>query len=498
MNVVTRIVSRLSMIGWMAMAIPFTPRVLHPQDSLPATASVERRIERMENERDPQRLLSAIVRVRALDAAGHPLREGGGFAVTHDGLIVTSNHLVAGAVSLEVHLASGERYGDAALVASDERRDLALVHIPAAGLSTLPLDRRTEASLGEEVFVADSAAPASVRPGGFISAKPRIDGVALLQLSDVRAPAAAGFPVLNRDGEVVGIGLTTMNGTELVNLAVPASYATALLASLNAPSDPVSRVRPKPTPFVKRSFVGVRDPSGSYTLSSERDWPTGQRLIGRALIIQEDANYRLLGWARVETDRSWVITHETFYALNGKLTVLPSGRVAAQVDRTLEGGFVASDTVLLAPSGTPLSLASGRDLIRLVGAGDETPLNTPDGIYRVAGKGGREGAGQSNVSGTFSVIRTEAHHVSGRGNGVLLYIQITTASGVRTSFAATGSITGSGFFVLDPVRWSDGHRTTGTGSIAAGQVELVLQDTYQWEEKHLDQRVTLRGSKVQP
>jgi hypothetical protein len=499
MSVVDRVMSRLSIIGWMAVAIPVTPRALHPQDSLPATAAVERRIERVDGERDAARLLSAIVRIRALDATGAVLREGAGFVVTHDGLIVTSNHLVADAVALEVRLTSGERYGDVALVASDDRRDLALVHIPAMGLATLPLDRRGEAALGEDVYVADPASQDPVRRSGFVSAKPSIDGVALLQLANLVPPAPAGFPVLNRDGEVIGVGLTTTNGIEPVSLAVPASYASALLASLGAPRGPVVSVHPNaPATSAPRAFVGVRDPSGSYALESERDWPTGQRLVGRALIIPEDASYRVLGWARVETDRSWVVTHETFYALNGKLTVLPSGRVAAQVDRTMEGGFVAPDTVLLSPSGTPLAQASGRDLIRLVGAGEDTPLSTPDGIYKVMGKGGREGAGQGNVSGTFSVVRTEAHHVSGRGNGVLLYIQIVNASGLKISFAATGSITGSGYFVLDPVRWSDGHRTTGTGSIAAGQVELTLQDTYQWEEKHLDQRITLRGAKVQP
>lgn len=484
MSTLHRLFSRLSIVGWLFVAIPLTPRALHPQDS--AARSPE--------EGSPT--LAAIVRIRALNLAGSAFRDGSGVIIAHDGLIVTSNHLVRGAAALEVRLITGERYSDVALVASDERRDLALLRIPAVGLPTLSFDGTGEPSLGEELFVVDPDWGETMRHGGRVAAKPRIDGVGLLQLSSGESPSTAGYPLLNRAGRMVGIGMRTTNGLETVSLAVPARHVGTLMATLDVTPAAVAPLRANGG--TKVSYVPVQDPTGSYSLVSDRDFPTGQRLIGRALVVEEDAGYRLLGWARVESNRSWVVTHDTFYALNSPLAVLPGGRVAAQIDRTMEGGYVATDTMLLAPLGMQLAMATGRDLVRLAGVSDDTPLSVPDGIYRLTGKGGREGASQANYTGSFSLVRTEAHHVSGRGHGALVYIQVVPANGSKLSFAATGSITTTGYFVLDPVRWSDGHRTTGSGSISAGQMELTLQDTYQWEEKHLDQRVRLSGTKTKP
>src|SRR5499425_3138661 len=56
-----------------------------------------------------------------------------GVIVRSDGVILTANHVVKGMSEVQVRLKSGEVYDQVALIASDERRDVAALRIPAAG-----------------------------------------------------------------------------------------------------------------------------------------------------------------------------------------------------------------------------------------------------------------------------------------------------------------------------------------------------------------------------
>jgi S1-C subfamily serine protease len=57
-----------------------------------------------------------------------------GVIVRSDGVILTANHVVKGMREVQVRLKSGEIYDQVELIASDERRDVAALRIPATGL----------------------------------------------------------------------------------------------------------------------------------------------------------------------------------------------------------------------------------------------------------------------------------------------------------------------------------------------------------------------------
>jgi S1-C subfamily serine protease len=62
-----------------------------------------------------------------------------GVIIRSDGVILTANHVVRGMREVQVRLKSGETYDQVELIASDERRDVAALRIPATGLPVLPI-----------------------------------------------------------------------------------------------------------------------------------------------------------------------------------------------------------------------------------------------------------------------------------------------------------------------------------------------------------------------
>ena len=80
-----------------------------------------------------------------------------GVIIRSDGVILTANHVVKGMREVQVRLKSGEIYDQVELIASDERRDVAALRIPAAGLPVLPIGGSANAASGATVFVVSNA-----------------------------------------------------------------------------------------------------------------------------------------------------------------------------------------------------------------------------------------------------------------------------------------------------------------------------------------------------
>src|SRR5215831_11120249 len=76
-----------------------------------------------------------------------------GVIIRSDGVILTANHVVRGMREVQVRLKSGEIYDQVELIASDERRDVAALRIPATGLPVLPVGNSANAASGATVFV---------------------------------------------------------------------------------------------------------------------------------------------------------------------------------------------------------------------------------------------------------------------------------------------------------------------------------------------------------
>lgn len=177
----------------------------------------------------------AVVLVTALDG-GTELGEGSGFLVSSDGTLVTNRHVIEGADALRVQLSTGEVYDQVYFISDDERRDLAILRIPATGLPRLAIANDEQVAVGDPVYVMGN--PLGLEgtfSDGLVSGKRMVAGVELLQITAPISPGSSGGPVLNARGDAIGIATLMLTEGQNMNLAVPARYAQGLLAMGDEP-----------------------------------------------------------------------------------------------------------------------------------------------------------------------------------------------------------------------------------------------------------------------
>ncbi|WP_329039516.1 trypsin-like peptidase domain-containing protein [Streptomyces sp. NBC_00178] len=96
----------------------------------------------------------AIVEIKASSSAGQAT--GSGVVITSDGEIVTNNHVVSGASTIEVSLSTGKTY-TADVVGTDPGKDLALIELHgASGLKTATLGDSDSVKVGDQVVAIGS------------------------------------------------------------------------------------------------------------------------------------------------------------------------------------------------------------------------------------------------------------------------------------------------------------------------------------------------------
>ncbi|GAB5539188.1 MAG: hypothetical protein Salg2KO_12910 [Salibacteraceae bacterium] len=159
---------------------------------------------------------------------------GSGVVVSSDGYIVTNHHVVDGAKLIDVQFANGITLA-ADVISSSEKHDLGLIKVRASGLTALPiLEESDKAREGDEVVVI--GAPGDRELGqsvskGIISAKRTIDGVKIIQTDTKISPGNSGSPLINKEGEIIGIINMKMvgKGIEGLSFAIDAKYLYSVL-----------------------------------------------------------------------------------------------------------------------------------------------------------------------------------------------------------------------------------------------------------------------------
>ncbi|SDH34164.1 DegQ family serine endoprotease [Pseudomonas panipatensis] len=157
---------------------------------------------------------------------------GSGFIISDDGYILTNNHVVADADEILVRLSDRSEH-KAKLVGADPRSDVALLKIDAKSLPTLKLGDSDKLKVGEWVLAIGSpfGFDHSVT-AGIVSAKgrslPNENYVPFIQTDVAINPGNSGGPLLNLQGEVVGINsqiFTRSGGFMGLSFAIPIDVA---------------------------------------------------------------------------------------------------------------------------------------------------------------------------------------------------------------------------------------------------------------------------------
>jgi serine protease Do len=187
---------------------------------------------------------------------------GSGFAIDDRGFLVTNEHVVRGADSIVVTDAAG-RVHPAEIVGSDELTDIAVLKIEAGAIPAAPLGTSSDLMVGEPAIAignpfgyllanAEATVTAGVVSGigrDIRSADERQTLLADMVQTDASInPGNSGGPLVNADGEVIGVNSSIFSrsgGSEGLGFAIPIDRAARIVDEIRS----FGRIR--------RPFVGV-------------------------------------------------------------------------------------------------------------------------------------------------------------------------------------------------------------------------------------------------
>ena len=161
---------------------------------------------------------------------------GSGFIISEDGYIVTNNHVIKDADEIKVILHDKKEY-DAKIMGTDPVTDLALIKIKAKSLHALKFGSSADTLVGSWVMAVGS--PFGLEQtvtAGIVSAKGRILGSGpyddFIQTDASINPGNSGGPLLNMDGEVVGINTAIIRSGQGIGFAIPSDMAVGIIDQL--------------------------------------------------------------------------------------------------------------------------------------------------------------------------------------------------------------------------------------------------------------------------
>jgi Do/DeqQ family serine protease len=168
----------------------------------------------------------------------HKQRSGGsGVIVDKEGYILTNNHVVEGADKVKIRLNDGREF-TAIVKGQDSRTDLAVLHIKAKDLPVATLGDSDKLEVGEwAIAIGSPFGLEHTVTVGVISAKGRTGlGTGtyedFIQTDASINPGNSGGPLINIDGEVVGINAMIIQPGTGIGFAIPINMAKQILNDL--------------------------------------------------------------------------------------------------------------------------------------------------------------------------------------------------------------------------------------------------------------------------
>lgn len=155
--------------------------------------------------------------------------QGSGFFVAPN-IIATNYHVVEGATNASCILNNSDiEYKIDGYLGVDKSVDLILLKVSTINKPAIKF-AVTTASIGQKVYVIGSpqGLPSTISDG-IISGMRDFEGNKLLQMTASISPGSSGGPVLNSNGELIGISVSQLTEGQNLNFAIPKSYLQILL-----------------------------------------------------------------------------------------------------------------------------------------------------------------------------------------------------------------------------------------------------------------------------
>jgi Do/DeqQ family serine protease len=162
---------------------------------------------------------------------------GSGFIISKDGYIVTNDHVVRDAESVQVKLSNDKVY-DAKVIGGDHKTDIAVIKINAADLPVAVLGDSDKLEVGQwAIAIGNPFGLERSMTVGVISATGRTNmGIEtyenFIQTDASINPGNSGGPLLNIHGEVIGINTAIVAAGQGIGFAIPITMAKPIVTQL--------------------------------------------------------------------------------------------------------------------------------------------------------------------------------------------------------------------------------------------------------------------------
>jgi hypothetical protein len=236
-----------------------------------------------------RKVLPSVVLISTTDRNGQPLSIGSGFFVSNN-QIVTNLHVVAGAQKGTAKLRGGNRpFVIDGSVATDEAHDLAIIQVTGTEGPSLLISSESNIQIGDQIYVAGN--PEGLEgtfSQGIISAIRQLPTGPIIQITAPISPGSSGGPVLNQQGQVIGVAFATLRDGQNLNFALPSSHVRDLMQKAQGvqPLAALGSGSKAKESFLERTQGAVRAVNFKWTESIIQDDPhmTGMEKTTRELI----------------------------------------------------------------------------------------------------------------------------------------------------------------------------------------------------------------------
>ena len=165
---------------------------------------------------------------------------GSGFITSADGQIITNAHVVAGASQVDVTLKDGRSF-TGRVMGADSVTDIAVIKIEASNLPTVAISNSDQIQPGEwAIATGNPLGLDSTVTAGIVSATGRSSRdvgvpdkrVDFIQTDAAINPGNSGGPLLNLNGEVIGVNTAIIQGAQGIGFAIPINTVQRISSQL--------------------------------------------------------------------------------------------------------------------------------------------------------------------------------------------------------------------------------------------------------------------------
>ena len=215
----------------------------------------------------------SVIWVTTFDSKGNLLRTESGFFISPDGRFVTTAHAVEGGVNAVAKTGDGGIYNVTGVLTVSKSADLAALKAeikPQKLLRFLDLNKTGELSVGNRVVVVGSALAGN--EGNARETTITAKSSDRLEIAGATAATSVGSPVVNENGDVIGVVTSAGEKTVARPVAALDGLLSRVTADTNARWPQVAQTSPTPHATPKPRLLYAPAPS----------FPPGQALPGQS------------------------------------------------------------------------------------------------------------------------------------------------------------------------------------------------------------------------